>query len=150
MTKASPEESVLLLDVNALLALGWPNHQFHDVIVERLDRRPHPWWATCALTQLGFVRLSCNPAAVTVEKSPAEAADLLSRLVRDRRHAFLERLPAVAALAGSFDRILGHQQVMDAYLVALAQHHRATLVTFDRRLAAAAAAKEAVETIGSP
>ena len=136
---------LLLLDVNALLALGWPNHQFHDSIVARLEKRPHARWASCALTQLGFVRLSCNRAAVGMEKTAVQASELLSEWVRDPKHVFLERMPAVSK--GSFGRILGHQQVTDAYLVALAQHHKATLLTFDRRLTAVTAAKGLVETL---
>lgn len=139
--------SILLLDVNALLALAWPNHQFHGVVVDRLERTPHPLWATCAITQLGFVRLSCNRAVVGCEKLPKEATALLQALVRDERHKFLERLPAVSKLAGAFDRIMGHQQVTDAYLLALARHHKATLLTFDRRLVAAAPDRQCVETL---
>ena len=63
---ASSRRRTLLLDVNTLLALAWPNHQFHRPVVARLDQRPPPRWATCALTQLGFVRLSSNPAIVEV------------------------------------------------------------------------------------
>jgi toxin-antitoxin system PIN domain toxin len=147
MKKASSERRPLLLDVNVLLALGWPNHQFHDAIVARLEQRPQPRWATCALTQLGFVRLSCNPAAVGLPKSPAEAVGALGRLVSDRQHVFIGRLPPVVDVATGFTRILGHHQVTDAYLVALARHHAATLLTFDRRIAAAATAPTTVETL---
>src|SRR5438270_7080501 len=37
-TMASSEGRLLLLDTNALLALAWPNHQFHSVVVRRLGR----------------------------------------------------------------------------------------------------------------
>ena len=70
---ASSKHRRLLLDVNALLALAWPNHQFHRAVVARLDTRPSPRWATCALTQLGFVRLSSNPAVVEMRQTPARA-----------------------------------------------------------------------------
>jgi predicted nucleic acid-binding protein len=53
--------SLLLLDVNVLLALAWPNHQFHAAALRELQPR-RGRWATCALTQLGFIRLSSNPA----------------------------------------------------------------------------------------
>ena len=66
----SSESRPLLLDVNALLALAWPNHQFHRTVLSRLERRPAPEWATCALTQLGFVRLSSNPTIVGVRQTP--------------------------------------------------------------------------------
>lgn len=92
---ASSESRPLLLDVNALLALAWPNHQFHEAILLRLERQPAPRWATCALTQLGFVRLSANPKIVEVRKTPAEAVALLADLTRDQQHVYLETLPAL-------------------------------------------------------
>lgn len=91
---ASSENRPLLLDVNALLALAWPNHQFHTAVLARLEQQPVPQWATCALTQLGFVRLSSNPTIVEVRKTPAEAVDLLADLTRDQQHVYLETLLA--------------------------------------------------------
>src|SRR5215213_6006709 len=111
---AFSESRPLLLDVNALLALAWPNHQFHTAIVERLEQRPMPQWATCALTQLGFVRLSSNPTIVGVRKTPAEAVGLLADLIRDQQHVYLENLPALPQTASVFRKLLGHQQVTDA------------------------------------
>ena len=130
----SSEDRPLLLDVNALLALAWPNHQFHAEVLARLEHRPVPRWATCALTQLGFVRLSANPKIVGVRKTPAEAVSLLADLVRDQQHVYLENLPALPATANVFRHLLGHQQVTDAYLVGVAQAGGATLLTLDRRL----------------
>ena len=78
---------MLLLDLNFLLALAWPNHQFHAAAVARLQKTKESW-ATCALTQLGFIRLSSNVAVVGVPKSPADAAALLALLVQDPRHHY--------------------------------------------------------------
>ena len=55
--------SLYLLDANVLLALAWPNHQFHAAATRAMGRS-RGRWATCALTQLGFIRLSSNPAAI--------------------------------------------------------------------------------------
>jgi toxin-antitoxin system PIN domain toxin len=145
MTKA-PSERPLLLDVNALLALGWSNHQFHSQLVTRLGRKPRPQWATCVLTQLGFVRLSCNPTAVGARKTAAEAVSLLSQLTADAEHQFIDALPPLTETSGIFSQVLGHQQVTAAYLVAVAVRHSATLLTFDRRLAVHAT-PGAVETL---
>ena len=131
---ASPENRPLLLDVNALLALAWPNHQFHAAMLARLERRPTPRWATCALTQLGFVRLSSNPKIVVVRKTPAEAVALLADLIHDRQHIYLETLPVLPDTATVFRGLLGHQQVTDAYLLGVAEANGATLLTLDRRL----------------
>lgn len=77
---ASSKVPCLLLDTNALLALAWPNHQFHIAVMQRLETSPAPEWRTCLLTQLGFARLSSNPAIVGVRMSPGQALDVLSRL----------------------------------------------------------------------
>lgn len=131
---ASSEDRPLLLDVNALLALAWPNHQFHAAVLARLEQLPVSRWATCALTQLGFVRLSSNPKIVEVRKTPAEAVALLADLTRDPQHIYLENLPALPRTASVFRNLLGHQQVTDAYLLGLAQASGATLLTLDRRV----------------
>src|SRR5512137_2417140 len=88
--------SPMLLDVNVLVALAWPNHQFHRLARGRLERSREPW-ATCALTQLGFIRLSSNPAVVGISKTPLEAAALLAQFLRDPQHVYLDSLPAPAA-----------------------------------------------------
>ena len=147
MTKAS-FEAVLLPDVNVLLALAWPNHQFHAAAVRRMERSKGPW-ATCALTQLGFIRLSANPAAFSPSKTPAEAVALLEELVEDSRHVFIESLPP-AVRPGSralWGKILGHQQVTDAYLLMVAEAAGASLLTLDRRLYLLAGSDGRVETI---
>jgi len=107
MKKATSE--LLLLDVNVLLAMAWPNHQFHRAVIKRLESSRNRW-ATCALTQLGFIRLSANPAVVPGPRRPAEAAALLSLMVQDARHVYLEALPSPVArdFGAALARLLGH------------------------------------------
>jgi uncharacterized protein len=146
MKKASSD--LLLLDINVLLAIAWPNHQFHAAAIGALTSKNR--WATCALTQLGFIRLSSNPAAVATAKSPREAAGLLARLVADSLHVYLDSLPAPSSedWREAFREILGHQQVTDAYLLRLAAAHKAVLVTFDRRIASATRGQPKVAVLG--
>lgn len=146
MKKASSD--LLLLDVNVLLAIAWPNHQFHGAAIAALSARNR--WATCALTQLGFIRLSSNPAAIATAKSPQEAAGLLARLTADSLHTYLEDLPAPASdhWRDAFAGLLGHQQVADAYLLRLAAVNKAVLVTFDRRLKSLAGGQPKVIVLG--
>lgn len=138
---------LLLLDVNALIALGWPNHQFHRAIRERLEQQPLSTWATCALTQLGFIRISANPAAVGQVLLPRHAAAQLAALTSDPQHCYLTDSVAPVSRTALFDPLVGHGQVTDAYLVGLATEHRSTLLTFDRRLAALPAALGKVECL---
>lgn len=129
--------SKLLLDVNVLVALAWPNHQFHAVATRRLEAS-RELWATCALTQLGFIRLSSNPAAVPAARTPAEAALLLAAMVKDPLHVYLKahRPPSDEESIELFQRTFGTKQVTDAYLLSLARQYRAKFVTFDARLKA--------------
>jgi toxin-antitoxin system PIN domain toxin len=146
MNKVSSE--LLLLDVNVLLALAWPNHQFHEAATRRLESS-RGRWATCALTQLGFIRLSSNPAAVPGAKTPAEAATLLAAMVKDPLHVYLASLsaPCDEASIQVFERILGSKQVTDAYLLRLARQHRARLTTFDSKLRALATEEDDLEVL---
>ena len=125
---------MVLLDVNVLLALAWPNHQFHASATRRLARAER--WATCALTELGFIRLSSNPAVVAAAKSPTEAAALLAVMVKDPQHVYLRSLdpPSDEESIRMFERTLGSRQVTDAYLLRAARQHKAKLLTFDARL----------------
>jgi len=132
-------KSLLLADVNVLLALAWPNHQFHRLATARF-RDPAQRWATCALTELAFIRLSSNPATGLGSKRPGEAAALLAAMTQDPPHRFLSELPAASHEGFEYiwSLLAGHQQVMDAYLMLLALHHGAVLLTFDSRIAALA------------
>jgi hypothetical protein len=145
MKKASSD--LLLLDVNVLLAIAWPNHQFHATAVTALSSANR--WATCALTQLAFIRLSSNPAAIATAKSPQEAVSLLARLVADSMHVYLDSLPAPVSAdwRDAFTTLLGHQQVTDAYLLRLAAANDALLVTFDRRLESVSGDKPRVKVL---
>jgi toxin-antitoxin system PIN domain toxin len=143
----SSESRPLLLDVNVLLALAWPNHQFHRPVVRRLSMRPAPQWGTCLLTQLGFVRLSSNPAIVEVRKTPGQSVDLLRRLIADEQHIFFENLPSLISVEGAFRQLLGHQQVTDAYLVTVAEANDATLLTLDQRLVDTITGRDRVEAL---
>lgn len=130
-----------LPDVNVFLALAWPNHQFHSQAVAWYQEEGKAGWSTCAITQLGFVRLSSNPAFSHYAKTPLEALLLLRQWLKQPGHHYLGDSPAPAgdALAPIATRLQGHQQWTDAYLLAVARVHGLRLVTFDRKVTALAA-----------
>ena len=123
---------VALLDTNVLLALAWPNHQHHADAHRWFARESKHGWTTCAFTQLGFIRLSANPAYTPCAVSPREAATLLGQLVTHPRHAFWAS-PA-ASSPEIYAHALGHQQVNDAWLVSVARQANGRLATLDTRL----------------
>jgi uncharacterized protein len=124
--------SAHLLDVNLLIALAWPNHVHHEVAHRWFAEHRDEGWATSPLTQSGFVRVSSNPRAVSPARSPAEAIDLLRRIVALPGHEFWNDDVAIATsdrVAPA--RILSHAQVTDAHLVALALHRGGRIATLD-------------------
>ncbi len=129
----SGAQTCYLLDVNVLLALAWPQHAHHAPAHDWFRRLGGHAWATCAITQLGFVRISANPRITVEGVTPRVAAGLLARIIQLPGHRFWPELPAVTGMplfAGT--RALGHQQVTDLYLLGLALHHHGRLATFDR------------------
>ncbi len=136
-----------LLDTNVLLALAWPNHQHHAPAHAWFAAQARKGWATCALTQLGFIRLSSNPAYTSEAVLPKEAAALLRGWTQLKSHRFWP-CPAADA-ADRYIGCLGHQQVNDAWLVEAARHNGGRLVTFDAGLKVHATGSTEVEIINS-
>jgi uncharacterized protein len=138
--------NLLLLDVNVLLALAWPNHLFHASATRRMVGKRERW-ATCAVTQLAFIRISCQKAVVPSPKTPAEATGILALMTSDSLHLYLESLAPPAQ--EWMQRAHGTKQVMDAYLLALAERHGATFLTFDTKLKALAGSRAKTEVLSA-
>jgi uncharacterized protein len=63
---------------------------------------------------------------------PPAALRLLATNLKHRAHRFWPAALDLPAALGRFGvRLVGHRQVTDAYLLALALHHRGKLATFD-------------------
>lgn len=135
--------SAYLLDVNVLIALTWPTHVHHASARWWFERKASSGWATCPVTQLGFVRVSSNPGIIRDAVAPREAIAMLERLVALPGHRFWPDELAVAS-EGPFATLalVGHRQVTDAYLLSLARHHEAKLATLDRGLSSLVADRE--------
>lgn len=126
-----------LLDVNLLVALAWPNHVHHRAAHTWFRRVHAEGWATCPITQSGFVRVSSNRAVVPDAASPRDAVLLLREMVELPGHVFWSDEVSIARSdAFALDRLTGHRQVTDAHLLTLAVQHGGRVATLDRRLAA--------------
>lgn len=125
-----------LLDVNVLIALTWPTHVHHAAARRWFDRHSADGWATCPITQLGFVRLSSNPGIIRDAVAPREAVAMLARLVALPGHRFWpDEIPVAATGPFAALAFVGHRQATDAYLLALAQRQQGRLVTLDHGIA---------------
>ena len=123
--------SVALLDVNVLVALAWPSHVHHHAAHQWFGANRSNGWATCPLTQCGFVRVSSNPAIIPEAVEPFEALALLRGIVALEDHVFWPDSILLHELAFPAELLAGHRQVTDAYLLGLAIHHNGTLATLD-------------------
>jgi uncharacterized protein len=126
-----------LLDINVLLALLDSDHVDHDRAHDWLDDEIAAGWASCAITENGFVRILSQPRYPS-PVSPAQAIDLLSRACDSSHHAFWPcDVSVLEAQVVDRSRLHSPRQVTDAYLLALAVGHEGRFVTFDRSVALA-------------
>jgi uncharacterized protein len=138
---------IALLDVNVLLALGWPNHRHHRAAKDWFAQEGNHGWATCALTDLGFIRLSSNPSFVSEPVSPVTASAMLGELKKMGKHVFWQSPEILDPQI--FRKALGHQQVNDAWLAELAKINKGRFITFDAGVATLEPAKGTVVVLGS-
>lgn len=118
-----------LLDVNALVALAWDSHIHHVPARAWFTTNGTHGWATCPLTESGFIRVSSNPTVLPTPIGIEDARRVLALLRAAGRHRFL--LDNVSMTDEDVPTLLGHRQVSDAHLLTLARRHRMRLVTFD-------------------
>ncbi|GJM27084.1 MAG: ribonuclease VapC [Phycisphaerae bacterium] len=128
--------SVGLLDVNMLVALAWPSHVHHRAAHAWFDENRTGGWATCPLTQCGFVRVSSNARIIPEAVEPIEALTLLGEMVTQDHHEFWSDAIPMTGETLPTNLLAGHGQVTDCYLLGLSIHNRGKLVTLDHRVAA--------------
>jgi len=137
---------VALLDVNALVALAWDSHVHHAAVRRWFGARGAAGWATCPVTESGFVRVSANPRVLPHPIGVAAARDVLGALRRVGTHRFVP--DDVSLTDADVPPVAGYRQVTDAHLLSLARRHGLPLVTFDRALGTLAGAAAGVEVLG--
>lgn len=116
-----------LLDANVVIALVLDEHVHHNRAEGWLDDVPA--FATCPIIQGALVRTLLRRG-----DTAGDAVGTVRELCADPRHEFWpDDLPyAEVRMTG----VIGHRQVTDAYLAALARAHGGRLATFDEGLAA--------------
>lgn len=123
-----------LLDVNVLIALVDPDHTMFRRAETWFRTDPRLEWLICPIVQMGVVRIMSG-AHYPSPATPAEAMESLFSLTRLGRCRFIADdldLLDRAAFDGHSMRRGAH--ITDTYLLALAAHHGAALVTFDERI----------------
>jgi toxin-antitoxin system PIN domain toxin len=128
-----------LLDVNVLVGLAFPLHISHRAAHSWFRREPDRLWATCPLTQAGFLRVASRALGGTRD-AVREALAGLERDCQSPNHEYWAVDVDLRDLSDSQrSRLIGPNQVADLQLLMLAHRHRGQLATFDtgiRELAA--------------
>jgi predicted nucleic acid-binding protein len=120
-----------LLDVNALVALGFAHHEFHERVARWVrDQKAAPL-ATCSITELGFVRVLAQIPAYGF--TIVQATTLLLRMKRANPTRFsfvtddhdISHLPSWVKTA---------RQTTDGHLMKLASAYDGVLATLDGKI----------------
>lgn len=115
-----------LLDANALISLTLTDHEHHQRTASwaaGVDRI-----ALCPVVEGSLIRF-----LVRLGQSQATAKALLDGLYESPRCEFWP--DALSYRQADLDHVVGHRQVTDAYLAALAASNNALLTTLDQALA---------------
>jgi toxin-antitoxin system PIN domain toxin len=116
-----------LLDVNVLLACGWKSHADHSTLLGWLLQVND--WATCPVTESGFMRISMTTA---YQATFDHARKSLATLRALRGHRFV----ADDVEAALLPVLTSYKDTTDAHLVTLAKRHGLKLATLDGTLIA--------------
>ena len=123
-------EAGYLLDSSVLFALTVESHIFHATCLKWITGGDWRFY-TCPITQGALIRAAPK---VNSRLKVHDGLELVRVISANPRHSFLhDDLPYPDI---SLKGLQGSDQVTDAYLAALARHHRVGLATLDRAQAA--------------
>jgi toxin-antitoxin system PIN domain toxin len=127
--------SVRLLDVNVLVSLLDSAHVHHGVAVAWFRKTAAAeGWATCPVTENGFIRIVSHVSYPNLRVAPAVAAESLTRFKAG--FSGVHRFWADDISLGDLSRfdlrpLTGSRQTTDAYLAGLAFSKGARIATLD-------------------
>jgi toxin-antitoxin system PIN domain toxin len=140
--------TVYLLDVNLLLALSDPMHIHHEVAHRWFVGAGSQSWATCPLTENGYVRVASHPSYPNRPGDVRTVLAILRQFCAAAEHQFWTEDVSIRELLVP-DAVLTHAHVTDVYLLGLAVRKSGKLATLDRRIpiATVQGGAEAIEVI---
>jgi hypothetical protein len=125
-----------LLDVNVLLALSDPLH-VHQAAAARWMSSEGESWATCPITENGFMRISSHPNYANRPGGVETAAQYLLDFRGLAGWRFWADDVSILDVL-ELDATITHSQITDLYLLGLAAHKGGKLATLDNRINATA------------
>jgi uncharacterized protein len=126
---------IALLDAGVLTALFDPVHVHHELAHEWLEENRTLGWATCPITENGFVRVVSDPAYPGSRCTVAEALERLQAFADSGDHHFWPDSTSLRRSSRVDAGLLSdHDQVVGAYLLLLAVQNQGRLATFDEQV----------------
>jgi toxin-antitoxin system PIN domain toxin len=127
--------SIALLDVNVLVALFDPDHIHHDLAHDWFADDGAAGWATCPITENGFIRVVTHQSYHPDPLRPAVVIERLRKFCSNSHHHFWpDAVSLCDEMAFGAERIAGPRQLTDIYLLGLARKMGGRLATFDRTI----------------
>ena len=127
-----------LLDINVLLALLDRDHVLHERGRRWFEQQVGHGWASCAVTQNGFVRVLSQPGYPSPVSTRTAFGLLATATSADHHEYWRSEVSILDETVFDHLRIHGPRQLTDVYLLGLAARHGGRLVTFDQTIALAA------------
>ena len=137
-----------LLDVNVWVALMDEAHVHHAHALAFMQRK-NLQIATCPLVENGVLRVLNLPGYSRFGPAGFEVVRTkLQEICDDQNHSFWpDSLSLRTQGVVNWSRILGHNQITDAYLLALAVSRKGCLATLDHRVALSAVPSAKAENL---
>jgi predicted nucleic acid-binding protein len=118
-----------LLDVNALIAFGVIQHQFHQRVVNWIQSERGSIFLTTSVTEIGFVRVVASVPAYGLDV--VRAKSLLLGMKANKAQP-LTLLPDGSDISALPPWVKTPAQVTDGHLLNLAKNNGAVLATLDK------------------
>jgi len=124
-----------LLDVNVLIALFDADHVHHEIAHDWFEDHRESGWATCPLTENGFVRILSHPVHSDGHTRAPELVDRLRTFCASGHHEFWpDSISLLDEKLFNTALVRGHTHLTDIYLLGLAVKRGGCLVTLDQNV----------------
>jgi toxin-antitoxin system PIN domain toxin len=130
-----PASCISLLDVNVLIALCDGRHEHHPIAAQWFVDNAAAGWASCPLTQNGAIRIMSMPAYPGARPVSQVLAQVKTLCASAHHHFWPDAVSLTDGAILNPLHLLGHRQLTDAYLLALAVHNGGQFVTLDGAIA---------------
>ena len=120
-----------LLDTSVLIALLDANHLQHP-LCHRWLATQQDGWPSCPITLNGCIRILSQPQYPNRLPMQTVVRGLQEAMAHPMHRFWPDTINPLAAGALDWQRLMRPAEITDAYLLALAVHHQACLVTLDQ------------------